>query len=133
MATRSWNLVRNRPAIEVALTAPGTGVLHPRMLLADTGAGSNTAPFDLLLDEEDCLLLSDRSGSIANLSGAYAGTFRVYIVHIRLEELDFSEEVKAVGIENPPRGFDGIAGFRFLNRFTYGNFGADDQFGLAIE
>jgi hypothetical protein len=26
--------------------------------------------------------------------------------------------------------FDGIACFRFLNRFTYGNFGDPGQFGL---
>jgi hypothetical protein len=29
-----------------------------------------------------------------------------------------------------PRPFDGIACFRFLNRFTYGNFGDPNQFGL---
>jgi hypothetical protein len=29
-----------------------------------------------------------------------------------------------------PQGFEGIAGFRFLNRFTYGNFGNPAEFGL---
>jgi hypothetical protein len=31
-----------------------------------------------------------------------------------------------------PVGFGGIACFRFLNRFTYGNFGDPNQFGLEI-
>jgi hypothetical protein len=35
-------------------------------------------------------------------------------------------------IPNPPTGFDGIACFRFLNRFTYGNFGAATHFGLEV-
>ena len=29
-----------------------------------------------------------------------------------------------------PRGLDGLACFRFLNRFSYGNFGDPGQFGL---
>jgi hypothetical protein len=28
--------------------------------------------------------------------------------------------------------FAGIAGFRFLNRFTYGNFGNAGEFGLEV-
>jgi hypothetical protein len=45
------------------------------------------------------------------------------IVEITLTEV-------AVGVQTPPTGFDGIACFRFLNRFTYGNFGSSTQFGL---
>jgi hypothetical protein len=38
--------------------------------------------------------------------------------------------MRAVGVPNAPKGLDGIAGFRFLNRFTYGNFGNALEFGL---
>jgi hypothetical protein len=37
-----------------------------------------------------------------------------------------------VGVPYPPPDFDGIACFRFLNRFTYGNFGDKNAFGLEI-
>jgi hypothetical protein len=35
-----------------------------------------------------------------------------------------------VGVRSVPAGFDGIACFAFLDRFTYGNFGDPGQFGL---
>jgi hypothetical protein len=36
----------------------------------------------------------------------------------------------AVAVPVVPEGFQGTAGFRFLNRFDYGNFGNPAQFGL---
>ncbi|MGH7136646.1 MAG: hypothetical protein ACREHD_12965 [Pirellulales bacterium] len=41
-----------------------------------------------------------------------------------------ADTVSAVGVPSPPAGFDGIGCFRFLNRFTYGNFADHGQFGL---
>ena len=38
--------------------------------------------------------------------------------------------LRVVGVPSVPPGFDGIACFPFLNRFTYGNFGDSGQFGL---
>lgn len=38
--------------------------------------------------------------------------------------------VAAVPANALPTGLDGIAAFRFLNRFAYGNFGAPEHFGL---
>ena len=88
MACVRWPLSNRRPAIEVDIVVPGSDQAYRKLLLADTGAGSLDAPFELLLD--------------------------------------------VVGIERPPLDFDGIAGFRFLNRFTYGNLGHPDQFGLEL-
>jgi hypothetical protein len=39
-------------------------------------------------------------------------------------------QVRAAAVPAFPAGFDGVAGFRFLNRFTYGNFGDPTRFGL---
>ena len=130
MAIVTWELVRNRPAIRLLLCEPRTGREHSRVLLADTGAGSKIAPFELLLDEEDCLLYSSQVGQMTTLSGAYSGEFRVYDVSIRIDDLSELHGITAVGVDKTPPGFDGIAGFRFLRRFTYGNFGDSGQFGL---
>ena len=45
-------------------------------------------------------------------------------------ELGFDADIQTVGLSGRPKGFDGIAGFRVLNRFTYGNFGNPAEFGL---
>jgi hypothetical protein len=44
--------------------------------------------------------------------------------------LGSAQDVLVVGIAAPPVGFDGVACFRFLNQFTYDNFGDPLQFGL---
>jgi hypothetical protein len=44
--------------------------------------------------------------------------------------LVFDAPLRVVGVPANPQGFEGIAGFRFLNRFTYGNFGNPAEFGL---
>jgi hypothetical protein len=49
---------------------------------------------------------------------------------VQVPALGFSQFVRAVGVPSPPAGFDGIACFGFLNRFSYGNFGDAGQFGL---
>jgi hypothetical protein len=64
------------------------------------------------------------------LGGAYSGAHPVYLIPIEIPTLNFSARVFAVGVTSPPDGFDGIACFRFLNRFTYGNFGTKNEFGL---
>jgi hypothetical protein len=64
------------------------------------------------------------------LRGAYSGHFPVYDIAVRLPALGFAQRLRAIGVPSHPRGFDGIAGFRFLKRFTYGNFGDSGQFGL---
>jgi hypothetical protein len=49
---------------------------------------------------------------------------------VRLPALGFDEIVRVVGVPSVPAGFDGLACFAFLDRFTYSNFGDPDQFGL---
>jgi hypothetical protein len=102
----------------------------PLHLLADTGAGSNTASFELLLEESDCLLCGGRPLSPVVLGGAYAGQYPLYQVRVQVPELGFDASVAVVGIPRATSGFEGIAGFRFVNRFTYGNFGNPAEFGL---
>jgi hypothetical protein len=87
--------------------------------LADTGAGTKNAAFDLLLDEDDCLLYSTEVGDFTRLSGAYSGSFRIYFLDVQLEGLGISLSLKAAGVSRTPPGFDGIDAFRFLNLFTY--------------
>jgi hypothetical protein len=99
-------------------------------LLADSGAGSGLDPFELILEEKDCRRCGGWTGSSIVLRGAYTGRFPVYYIAVQLPALGFVQRLNAVGVPSVPRGFDGIACFRFLNRFTYGNFGDPDQFGL---
>lgn len=101
-----------------------------RVLLADSGAGSLSAPFQFILDEEDCLLCGGIPLHAVRLGGAYVGAFPLYDLSIQLPELRFVQNVRAVGVPSAPTAFDGIACFNFLNRFVYGNFGDAGQFGL---
>jgi len=64
------------------------------------------------------------------LHGAYSGHFPVYNIAAQLPALGFAQSLRTVGVPSVSKGFDGIACFRFLNRFTYGNFGDPGQFGL---
>ena len=130
MPAVSWPLLLDRPMIRLTLpVALGTQPLL-RALLADTGAGALRDPFELILDEDDCIQCGGIPIQPATLGGAYVGSFPVYLVDVQIPELGFEDTVPAVGVPNPPVAFDGIACFEFLNRFSYGNFGRDDQFGL---
>ncbi|MGH7170687.1 MAG: hypothetical protein ACRELF_01605 [Gemmataceae bacterium] len=125
-----WSLRVNRPCVQVTLTETSTGQPLPRILLADSGAGSRLGKFELILVETDCLRCGGLPGNWINLGGAYRGRFRIYDLPVKIPALGFDRDVHAVGVPSVPKGFDGIAGFRFLNRFTYGNFGDPGQFGL---
>jgi hypothetical protein len=125
-----WRLRQGRPCIEVLLTQAAGGQQAPRVLLADTGAGARHATFELVLDEADCLVCGGNPLAPVTLSGAYVGSFPTYAVPVQLPGLGFVQNLRAVGVPSTPKGFDGIACFQFLNRFTYGNFGDTGQFGL---
>ena len=125
-----WPLWRDRPCVQVVLTRIATGQPLPRTLLADSGAGRRFSAVELILDETDCLQCGSPRGSLMILRGAYGGHFPVYDIAVQLPALGFAQRLRAVGVPSLPRGFDGIPGFRFLNRFTYGNFGDPGQFGL---
>lgn len=130
MPRAQWPLVRGRPMIEVVLTLAQGGQKVPRKLLADAGAGSLHSPFDILLDEDDCLLCDGRASYVTSLRGAYAGTYPVYVIAVEIPQLGITGDFAVVGVPRTPNGIDGIAGFRFLNRLTYGNFGDLSLFGL---
>jgi hypothetical protein len=130
MPRATWSLIHGRPIIQVVLTFAQGGQKVTRSLLADTGAGSELAPFEMILDENDCLLCGATASHMVTLGGAYTGPFPRYDISIEIPLLGYSADVVTIGVPNVPKGLDGIAGFRFLNRFIYGNFGDPNQFGL---
>ena len=130
MPRAHWNLHSGRPTIEVFLTLKSSGRSIPRQLLADSGAGTDRSGFDILLDNQDCRDCGGSPIQPVNLGGAFSGSFPVYLLRVRIPSLAFDRRVPAVGVPRCPTGFEGIACFRFLNRFTYGNFGDIGSFGL---
>jgi hypothetical protein len=132
MARAQWSLLHDRPIIQVILTLVQGSQQVARNLLADTGAGTAKSRFELLLHEQDCLLCGGIPLQGAVLAGAYVGPYPVYLVQVRIPLLGFDQAVPAVGVPAGLAGFDGIAGFQFLNRFNYGNFADPRQFGLEI-
>ncbi len=130
MLRADWPLHLNRPRIQVVLTIALSGQQVLRNLLADTGAGHARAGFELLLEENDCLLCGGQPARQVTLSGAYSGVFPAYFIQVQIPLLGFDEILTAIGAPAAPTGFDGIGCFELLNRFTYGNFGNPTQFGL---
>jgi hypothetical protein len=125
-----WPLRRGRPCVEVVLQQQPGGHALSRFLIADTGAGSQSSRFQLILDEIDCLHCGGTPNQPVRLGGAYVGSFPTYMIRVRIPALGFDKVIRVVGVPSVPKDFDGIACFLFLNRFTYGNFGVDSQFGL---
>jgi len=125
-----WPLQHGRPSVQVVLTLVPGGQPLLRSLLADTGAGSQMSVFELILDEDDCLLCGGNPDQSVTLAGAYSGSFPTYVLLVQIPALAFAQNVRAVGVPSLPAGFDGIACFSFLNRFHYGNFSDRGAFGL---
>lgn len=130
MPRQQWSLANGRPVIEIVLTLAPSGQMVTRSVLADTGAGASRVGFELILDEQDCVLCGGRPCQPVSLTGAFVGRFPVYLLRVQLQQIGFDHFVRAVGVPQTPTGLDGIACFRFLNRFTYGNFGDHSRFGL---
>jgi hypothetical protein len=99
-------------------------------LLADTGAGTGDSNYESILEAADCLVAGGHAGEPIKLRGAYRGQFPFYLLRVLIPALGFDQMVPVVVPPVGLPGFDGIAAFRFLNRFTYGNFGKPTQFGL---
>lgn len=125
-----WPLRRGRPCVEIVLTLAPGGQPQRRILLADTGAASQIAGFELILDEDDCLQCGGKPVQSVSLGGAYAGSFPVYLLRVQIPSLGFMHYLRVVGVPSTPPSFDGIACFSFLNRFHYGNFADRGAFGL---
>jgi hypothetical protein len=130
MPRQTWQLANGRPVIEVVRHFVPTGQTVPRRLLADTGAGSDQSGFELVLDNIDCRQCGGIPCQPVALGGAYSGTFPVFLVRVQISQLGFDGHVRAVGVSQAPPRLDGIACFRFLNRFRYGNLGGPTEFGL---
>ena len=127
-----WPLQHDCPVIEVELPSPSGMQTLVRCLIADTGAGNRQSVFQLILAENDCLQYGGIPICRIQLGGAYRGWFQVYLVEVRIPQLNFDDSIPVVGVSQVPRGFDGIAGFTFLNRFHYGNWGDPNSFGLDL-
>jgi hypothetical protein len=130
MARARWPLVRGRPIVPVVLSLAATGRSVRRNLLADTGAGAAHVGFELLLRDNDCLLCGGIPAPSVVLGGAYAGSFPTFVMRVQIPTVVFDRAVRAVAVPTIPAGLGDVAAFRFLNRFTYGNFGDPSQFGL---
>lgn len=126
-----WPLLDGRPRIQIVLTDKFRRRQTTRDLLADTGGGSFHAPFEFVLDENDCLTCGGKLMTSVFVRGAIAGTFPVYRMRVQLPQLGVDRRVPVVGVPSVP-SLEGVACFRFLNRFTYGNFGDPGQFGLEL-
>jgi hypothetical protein len=133
MPRACWLSRNGRPCIQVNLIKHNLTYTVVRTLLADTGAGSHYSRFELILNEGDCNQLGMFQPAMSvSLGGAYSGTFSIYLVRVQIPALSFNRQLPVVPVpaERLPAGFDGLAAFSFLNRFTYGNFGHNDQFSL---
>lgn len=135
MPRASWRLVLGRPVIEVSIAAPGSTRGARRLLLADTGAGSAHSGMELILTETDRDRFSAGIEGRLRLGGAFTGSFQTFWLPVAIPRLGYSALCVAVAVPDAqmPRHVRGIACFRFLNRFTYGNFGAVDRFGLEVK
>jgi hypothetical protein len=77
MARVVWPLLHDRPIIEIVLSPISGGQPLVRQLVADTGAGTTRAPFELLLRENECLLCGGVLSHTAILYGAVSGSVPV--------------------------------------------------------
>jgi hypothetical protein len=130
MARVVWPLLHDRPIIEVVLSPISGSQPFARQLIADTGAGTTQDPIELLLRESECRLCGRLLSYPVTLYGAFSGPVPVYTLRVQIPALNFDRHLRAAGVPASPAGFDGIASFRLLNRFTYGNFGDPSGFGL---
>jgi hypothetical protein len=129
MARVLWPLLLHRPIVDVVLTLASGSQPLVRHLIADTGAATAQAGFELLLQENDCLTCGGIASHPVALGGAYTGSFPVYVIRVQISTLSFDRQVRAAAMPACPVGFDGIACFRFLNRLSYGNFADPNGFG----
>src|SRR5437879_1034130 len=104
MPRAQWPLLHDRPAIQVILTVVQGVQQVARDLLADTGAGTASSGFELLLDEHDCLLCGGIPLQGVVLGGAYVGSYPVYLVQVCIPILGFDRAVPAVGVPACPVG-----------------------------
>ena len=84
MPRTCWPLLRDKPRIEIVLIQTIDSKPTVRNLLADTGAGSRRAKFDLILDETDCITCGGYLLGTTSLGGAYTGRFPLYGIYVQV-------------------------------------------------
>lgn len=128
----SWPLQDDRPVIKLAFFSTEGGREYTRTLLADTGGGRWNSRWDVILSTDDCRLFGLNQVGLVHLGGAYSGNFPLVMVRAAIPALQITCKLVAVAIPLAQLrpGTDGLAGFRFLNSFHYGNFGNPEQFGI---
>ena len=133
MPRASWPLIAGQLVVQIELKETGSDLTLTRTLLADTGGGSALMPVHLGLSDEDVIRCGGIFRGYVGAGGAIEDDFKVYAVDIVIPELNLISlvNVMAVPAETLPDGLQGIACFRFLNSFNYGNFGNPAEFGLA--
>jgi hypothetical protein len=99
MPAAQWPLRNGRPVIEIVLSVSG-GLDFVRILVADTGAGTRQSVFQLILDEDDCLRTVAIQIDHVQLGGAYSGVFPIYLVNVRIPQLNFDEPIPVAGFSN---------------------------------
>ncbi len=135
MPRKSWPLHRGCPSVEVWLREPLTGFTSRRVLLADTGGGARSSPIEIIVSQADIGQFGvEKDVGQVGMGGAIRGAFSIFSVEIEIPALNLSRFVDAAGVPttNFFPGYDGFALFRFLNAFTYGNFGNPNEFGLEV-
>jgi len=131
---QTWLLQDDLPVIEVLLLEPFTGSWESRTLLADTGAGPRFSPFEIVLSHADIARFGQQELGEAGVIGALQGRLTVFSVQLQIPRLGVDISVDALSAPSLSMlgGLDGIAAFRFLNSFFYGNFGSPYEFGLEV-
>src|SRR5712691_5873253 len=100
MPREEWPLWHGRPCVKIVLTLALGGQPLPRTLLADSGAGSLNSKFELILDENDCLLCGGSPLQPINLGGAYTGSFPRYLLAVQIPSLGFTKKLRVVGVRS---------------------------------
>jgi len=133
-----WRLMAGRPVVELEFARRADGERVLRRMVADTGAGRTLSPFHLILKQSDVrefLLFNDRFS--VRLGGALMGTHPCSWVVGGVRGLPLGPLVAVAVPDGDPAfrriqkdGAEGIAGMRFLDGFSYGNFGFQGEFGI---
>jgi len=131
---QTWLLQNDLPVIEVLLLEPFTGSWESRILLADTGAGPRFSLFEIVLSHADIARFGQQELGEVSVSGALQGRMTVFSLQLQIPRLGVDLSVDALSAPSSSLigGLDGIAAFRFLNSFSYGNFGSPHEFGLEV-
>lgn len=134
MPRQTWLLHRDVPVIEVQLFEHFTRSWISCVLLADTGAGPRFSPVEIVLSHGDIARFGMEESGSASVSGALQGRLQIYEVELQIPLLSVSRPVRALSAPASSllMGLDGIAAFRFLNSFSFGNFGNAGEFGLEL-